>query len=270
MLGGMTVSKMLDAKVLAIYPVAPETYYMEFDAPDIARLAVPGQFVHVRCSESQQPLLRRPISIHMVSRPKGVLALLFRVVGKGTELLSQYKIGDQLNLLGPLGRGFTMPLPGSRVAIAAGGIGAAPLVFLVQELANMKCQVTVYLGARDKKSLLCDGQFVQMDAEVVIATDDGSLGFKGTVPELMRGHLDWRKTAMTYACGPRGMMQEVSLLLAEADVPGEVSLEEYMGCGVGACLSCAVKISHHGQITNKRVCADGPVFPSWQVVWNEA
>lgn len=262
------MSKMVDAKVIAAYQVAPETFYMELNAPEIARLAVPGQFVHVRCAESQDPLLRRPLSIHMVSRPKGVLALLFRVVGKGTELLSRYKTGDNLNLLGPLGRGFTMPLPGSKVAVAAGGIGAAPLVFLVQELANMKCQVTVYLGARDKKSLLCDGQFIQMDAEVVMATDDGSLGFKGNVVELMKKHMDWRKTAMMYVCGPKIMMREISAMLAEADVPGEVSLEEYMGCGVGACLSCAVKISHHGQVTNQRVCADGPVFPSWQVVWD--
>lgn len=261
------MSKVMDAKVLAVYPVAPETYYMELDTPDIARLAVPGQFVHVRCSESQDPLLRRPISIHMVSRPKGVLALLFRVAGKGTELLAQKKPGDVVNLMGPLGKGFTMPLPGSRVAVAAGGIGAAPLVFLVQELANMKCQVTVYLGAKDKKNLLCDGQFVQMEAEVVIATDDGSMGFKGTVPELMKRHPDWRKTAMTYMCGPKGMMREIAGLVAEADVPGEASLEEHMGCGVGACLSCATKISHHGEITNKRVCADGPVFPSWQVIW---
>ncbi len=261
------MSKVMDAKVMAVFTVAPDTYYMELEAPEIARLAVPGQFVHVRSSDSQDPLLRRPISIHMVSRPKGVLALLFRVVGKGTELLAQKKTGDRVNIMGQLGRGFTLPLPGSRVAVAAGGIGAAPMVFLVQELANMKCQVTVYLGARDKKSLLCDGQFVQMEAEVVIATDDGSMGFKGAVPELMRRHSDWRRTAMTYMCGPKGMMKEISAMLAEADVPGEVSLEENMGCGVGACLSCAVKITHHGQVTNKRVCTDGPVFPSWQVVW---
>ncbi|MCL5935580.1 MAG: dihydroorotate dehydrogenase electron transfer subunit [Bacillota bacterium] len=261
------MSKVLDAKVTGVFPVAPSTYYMELEALEIARLAVPGQFVHVRCSDAQDPLLRRPISIHMVSRPKGVLALLFRVVGKGTELLAQKKVGDLVNIMGPLGRGFTLPLPGSRVAVAAGGIGAAPLVFLIQELANLKCQVTVYLGARDKKNLLCDGQFVQMEAEVVIATDDGSMGFKGTVPELMKRHNDWRRTALTYLCGPKGMMKEIAALLAEADVPGEVSLEEHMGCGVGACLSCAAKITHHGQITNKRVCADGPVFPSWQVVW---
>ncbi len=262
------MSKVLDAKVLAVYQVAPETYYMELEAPDIARLAVPGQFVHVRCSEAQEPLLRRPLSIHMVSRPKGVLALLFRVIGKGTELLAQRQPGDLVNLMGPLGRGFTLPLPGSRVAVAAGGIGAAPLVFLVQELANMKCQITVYLGAKDKKSVLCDGQFEQMDAEVVVATDDGSLGWRGNVTDLMGRHMDWRRTAMTYVCGPKPMMQGIAAMLAEADVPGEVSLEEHMGCGVGACLSCSVKISHHGKVTNKRACADGPVFPSWQVVWD--
>ncbi|MEG6511348.1 dihydroorotate dehydrogenase electron transfer subunit [Desulforamulus ruminis] len=261
------MSKVMDARVLAVYPVAPETFYMELEAPDIARLAVPGQFVHIRCSDSKDPLLRRPLSIHMVSRPKGVLALLFRVAGAGTALLAQKQPGERVNLMGPLGRGFSMPLPGSRIAVAAGGIGAAPLVFLVQELAHMKCQVTLYLGARDKKSLLCDGQFEQMEAEVVVATDDGSFGFKGTVPELMKKHPDWRRTAMTYMCGPKGMMKEIAALLQEADVPGEASLEEHMGCGVGACLSCAVKISHHGEITHKRVCADGPVFPSWQVVW---
>lgn len=206
------MSKVLDAKVLAVYQVAPETYYMELEAPDIARLAVPGQFVHVRCSETQEPLLRRPLSIHMVSRPKGVLALLFRVIGKGTEMLAQRQPGDLVNLMGPLGRGFTLPLPGSRVAVAAGGIGAAPLVFLVQELANMKCQITVYLGAKDKKSVLCDGQFEQMDAEVVIATDDGSLGWQGNVTDLMGRHMDWRRTAMTYVCGPKPMMQGVAAL----------------------------------------------------------
>ncbi|GAB6157354.1 dihydroorotate dehydrogenase electron transfer subunit [Desulfotomaculum varum] len=262
------MSKVLDAKVAAVFPVAPETYYMELVAPEIARLAVPGQFVHVSCSSAHDPLLRRPLSIHMVSRPQGILALLFRVVGKGTAILAQKRAGDMVNVMGPLGRGFTLPLPGSRVALAAGGIGAAPLVFLAQELANLKCPITVYLGAKDKKSLLCDGQFVQLGAEVVIATDDGSLGFQGTVPDLMRRHHDWQRTAMTYLCGPKAMMQEISVMLAAADVPGEVTLEEKMACGIGACLSCAVKITHHGQVTQQRVCADGPVFPSWQVVWD--
>jgi dihydroorotate dehydrogenase electron transfer subunit len=287
---------------------------MEIRAGAVAEAARPGQFVHVRCLESLEPLLRRPISICSVDRQEEKVTLLYRVVGRGTGLLAVKRPGEAVSLLGPLGRGFTLPgeepqravpcpspviSPRAQVPVAAvgGGIGVAPLFFLLEELARRDCHGIVYIGAASAGQLLLVNEIKALGHDVQTATDDGSDGFRGFITDLFEENLKQRPEGQrsivgksdtnqiekfnmkpepdgrslpgfVYACGPAPMMRRVSGLASACGIPCEVSLEERMGCGVGACLSCACKIQdREGAVRYRRVCIDGPVFPAEEVVW---
>lgn len=277
--------------------MAPGCYRLTFFSPEIALLARPGQFLHIRVTPGLEPLLRRPFSIHAVNRRTGTVALFYRVVGRGTGLLAKKKKGELLDVIGPLGRGFTLPAAGQRVALVAGGIGIAPLFFLLQTLAGLVNFVDVFLGARTAGDLLLIREVQELVNEcvqkeqyfspanpqpgsfeysvhasrgkVMIATDDGSCGHRGPVTELLARLLPERKVQMVYACGPVAMLRSVSLLLEQSGVDGELSLEERMGCGIGACLSCVCKTrQENGQgFSYRRVCLEGPVFKASEVIW---
>ncbi len=252
------------------YPVvkheetAPGQRLLCLDAPEIALGSAPGQFLHVRCSEGRDPLLRRPISIHFAEREGGRVCILYRVAGRGTSLLARVAPGDHVDVLGPLGRGYTLPSAGERVAVVGGGIGAAPLFFLLAEMrkyyGRYLDRVSVFLGAHTLEALPGAALIREMGYHLDIATDDGSGGFKGTVADLFREASGNRTFDRVYACGPPPMLR----VLAAAVGPGpavEVSVEERMGCGVGACLSCACRVrSAGGAVEYAHVCRDGPVF----------
>ncbi|OAT86735.1 dihydroorotate dehydrogenase electron transfer subunit [Desulfotomaculum copahuensis] len=268
------------AEVLENREVAAGIRLLWLDAPAVCRAAAPGQFVHVRCAENLDPLLRRPLSIHAVERGKGRMALLYQVAGRGTALLAARRPGDRLDVLGPLGHGFTIPAPGRRMALVGGGIGAAPLFFLCQELAERDVSGYILAGARSREQLivpslpaagppdewLAPGRFVRR-----AATDDGSAGHHGPVTDLLAPLLAGREVDAVYACGPRGMLQAVCALLKRYRVPGQVSLEERMGCGVGACLACACRTAgEDGRPSGyQRVCVEGPVFAADAVLWED-
>lgn len=233
---------------------------MCLEAPEIASKAVPGQFLHVRCADLQDPVLRRPLSIHFADPERGLAYVLYRVSGRGTALLARKKPGDHVDVMGPLGRGYTIPAPGVSAAVIAGGIGIAPLFFLLGEIKKVYAggtnSVPVFLGAATSGALLAAGQVRDMGFPLYIATDDGSTSYKGTVLELFKKEAGWRAFDRVYACGPLPMLKG----LAEYVGPGpeiEVSVEERMGCGVGACLSCACRATSGGYA---HVCKDGPVF----------
>ncbi len=247
--------------------VAPSYYLLEFTAKQLALSAKPGQFVHVKCSETQDPLLRRPISIHRVNREKGTVSLLYRAVGRGTKLLAAKKPGESLDILGPLGNGFQLPPPGSKVAIVAGGIGIAPLFFLTEELIAHDLLPEVFFGARSSADLPAKEQITALGVKLFLATDDGSAGRCGSVTELLAEHVE--KFNCIYACGPYPMMKKVAEMSRGKGIALQVSLEERMGCGVGACLACSCKIKTAQGNSYKRVCTDGPVFNAEEVVWYE-
>lgn len=233
---------------------------MCLEAPEMACGAVPGQFLHVRCADLQDPILRRPLSIHFADPEKGLVYLLYRVSGKGTALLARKTPGDHVEVMGPLGRGYTIPAPGGSVAVIAGGIGIAPLFFLLGKIKKAFSgdidRVPVFLGAATSGVLPAAGQIREMGFPLYIATNDGTSGFKGTVLELFKTEAGGRAFGRVYACGPLPMLKG----LAEYVGPGpeiEVSVEERMGCGVGACLSCACRVVSGGYA---HVCRDGPVF----------
>lgn len=301
------MSSVADAKVLKQIKVAPDHYRLTLVAPEAALAARPGQFLHVRCGATRDPLLRRPISIHAVDRERGEVTLLYRVAGRGTALLAEKKKGDPVNLLGPLGSGFTLPLGREKVSLVAGGIGIAPLFFLLQELSRRDICAAVFWGSANKKQFFsaeASGrpgnrfsllrEIRELGHKVILATDDGSVGYPGFVTDLFElcvqggsggevkvscdadalEALEKCKLELAfqsdrvYGCGPRGMLRRLCEIIDKRGLTGEVSLEERMGCGVGACLSCACKIKEgEDGFQYRRACLEGPVFPAGEVVW---
>lgn len=262
---------------------------LTLQAEAVASNSRPGQFLHVRCGDTLDPLLRRPISIHAVDREKGEITLLYRVAGKGTALLSEKKEGERISLLGPLGRGFSMPAGTGGICVVAGGIGIAPLYFLLRELSRRKIYAAAFLGAPTGRQLICADEIKELGHTVFPATDDGSAGFHGTVAELFdlysripadgcggggryagQPELPGKPPfEMVYACGPKGMLKEVCEILSQANINGEIAFEERMGCGLGACLSCVCKtVDAERGFRYRRTCVDGPVFPAGEVIWD--
>jgi dihydroorotate dehydrogenase electron transfer subunit len=247
------------ARVKSNSELMPRTRLIWLDAPAIAELSRPGQFVMVRCGEGHDPLLRRPLSIHRVDGTGGV-ALLFEVAGRGTSWLSQRAPGDLFDLMGPLGSGFLVKPAAKNLLLVAGGIGIAPLAFLAEEATRLGRAVTVLLGAR-KASQLCPGSQLPNGISIVKATEDGSEGRKGLVTDLVgefAGQAD-----QVFACGPASMYQSMARLDCLKGKSVQVSLEERMACGVGACYGCTVRTSKGP----KQVCQDGPVFDMADIVW---
>ncbi|MCX5695921.1 MAG: dihydroorotate dehydrogenase electron transfer subunit [Candidatus Omnitrophica bacterium] len=249
----------LKAKILAQTKIKDNYWHCEFSAPQIAKNALPGQFINIRVSANFDPLLRRPISLHGVSAAK--VKIVYEVVGKATEILVRKKKGEFLDIIGPLGNGFDLGMQkaeGRRQILVAGGMGVAPLMFLAEKL---KVPSLVLIGAKTKKDLLCVQEFKKLGCSVKISTDDGSLGFKGRVTELLRNNLT--KSCALYACGLKPMLKVISDIANEYNIPAQVSLEEHMSCGIGACLGCVVKTKEG----LKRVCQEGPVFKAQDLIW---
>ena len=264
--------KDVKAKILSNKLVGRAYYKMALGAPYITRAAKPGQFVQIKCSDGLEPFLRRPFSIHRVkgggSRVKEI-EILYEVVGKGTEILAGKKVGDSVDILGPLGTGFSLPLTSSlepRAIIIAGGIGAAPLVYLAEELTKKKIKTIVLIGAKTKDAILCEKDFKKITREVYVSTDDGTYGCHGFVSRLFHNILkttESRFETIVYVCGPNGMLKCIAEICAERSFECQVSLEEKMACGTGACLGCAVPTKSG----NKLACKDGPVFNATSLSW---
>ncbi len=239
----------------------PGVYLIWLEASQIALAAKPGQFVMVNCGE--ETFLHRPLSIHQVEdMAKEKLALLFAVKGKGTHWLSQRQEGDNLDLIGPLGNGFSLSPASSNLLLVAGGIGIAPLRFLAQEAVSRGHSVKLLLGAADS-SRLYPGHFFLPEIEIITATEDGSTGKKGMVTGLLPGLAHWADCIFT--CGPLPMYQTMVRTPVLKDRNIQVSLEVRMGCGLGFCYGCTVKT----KIGLKQVCQDGPVFKLDEVLWDE-
>ncbi len=241
-----------------------DLYRMDIILPELAKIANPGQFVHIKTGLDNEPLLRRPISIHDIAQNDGVLSLLYKVVGTGTALLSRIQAGARIDLMGPLGNGFKLPPAGVRVLLVGGGIGIAPLVYLVRKLNEIKCQITVLYGELHSDRLVALDKLLEFNAQVITATQDGSQGYKGLVTDLLETEIDSNAIDYIYTCGPEAMMAKVFDFARKKEIPGQLSFEEYMACGVGACLGCAKKL-RADDINHAKICVDGPVFSFEQV-----
>ncbi len=258
--------------------VGPEHFLMRVYVPQLTKLAKPGRFVHIRCSSGMDPLLRRPISLHGIDYGKGTISLLYQVVGTGTRMLAEMSPGDGIDLMGPLGNGFTIPDGINKALVVGGGIGVAPLFPLVQSLKHYGIEQTVLLGARSAAFVIGREQLESLGVKVKIATDDGSFGYQGFVTGLAEDVIPAAKPDYFFACGPYPMLKGLISLTKGFGLSGQVSLEEYMGCGVGACLACVCKNrtgggteqpASAGGFEYKKVCTDGPVFEASEVILDD-
>ena len=240
--------------------IGTDIYDMVLSFPKGAKEAKPGQFIAMYCEDGTK-LLPRPISICGIDAEKGTLRVVYRIAGEGTRLFSEMKEGDSLEVLGPLGNGFTMKE--EKAIIVGGGIGIPPMLELAKQLS---CEKTVILGYRDE--LFLKDEF-ESYADVVVATEDGSCGTKGTVIDAIKeAGVDGK---VIYACGPMPMLKALAEYAEAHDMEAQISLEERMACGIGACLGCICKTKkkdHHTNVNNQRICKDGPVFDAKEVVFS--
>lgn len=239
-------------------------FQMVLEAPDVVSLAQAGQFVHVRCGDDYDPLLRRPISINRLDKAAGRLTLVYKVVGRGTEQLSRSNTGDYVDIMGPLGNGFT--LQGTKPLLIGGGLGNAPLLALADALAPRT--VTMVMGAQNAEGLVIYDEFANACCNIHAATNDGSIGYCGYAPVLAEELFARQSYDIIYACGPVPMLRYIQQMAARFKIPCQISLEEFMACGVGACLGCTCRPAAEGN-PYKKVCTDGPVFWSGEVVLDE-
>jgi len=257
--------------------VSSNCYRMTFESKEIACRVKPGQFLHIKCSDTHDPLLRRPISVHSIEN--NIVGILYKVVGKGTLLLSKKTSGDPIDVIGPLGNGFDYQLVSNcqLPILVGGGIGIAPLYFLAQRLVERGSNVTVLIGADTKCNILCIDELKKLDCKVKVSTDDGSFGLRGTVIELLKKEISSTNSKLKlFVCGPVPMLKQVNQLVSKYNVSSQVSLERQMACGVGACMGCTIKSRKqkaesrkNRMFDYKRVCKDGPVFDIKEVVWED-
>ncbi len=246
-----------------------DLYRLDLYSPEISREVQPGQFLHLRVRDGgYDPLLRRPFSIYDWDGSRGIISIMYRVVGRGTGILAQRPAGDKLDIMGPLGRPFTLWEGDRKVIVVAGGVGMAPLYPLVKAFLKKDVEVEVLLGARTEGQLVGIEDLQELKINPHVATQDGSTGFKGLVTDLLKEKLEENSFHRLYTCGPRPMLEEVARVAGVYQLKGEVSLEELMACGVGACLGCVCPVKDgEGRAEDgaqktlyKKICAQGPAF----------
>ena len=243
-----------EAKVIGQWVLNANTRQIDLIAPQIAAEAVPGQFVNVQVSNRTVPLLRRPLGVAGVDKKQGVVRLIYRIIGEATRILADVCSGDVISVVGPLGHGFDRSA--KHPLLVGGGTGLAPLLYLAESMVDEGIKPDVLMGGRTADDLFWKDIYVDLVERMGLTTDDGSLGTPGTVMAelplmLRRLHYD-----CVYVCGPVPMMKAVSAAVLEKGIKCQVSLEKYMGCGLGACLSCSCQ----GVGKRLKVCQDGPVF----------
>lgn len=244
--------------VLSKRAAAKGIFDMLIDCPDIAALAQAGQFVQ---AAADGYFLRRPISICDIDKQRGTIRLVFEVRGKGTQKLSEINAGQPIDIIAPLGKGFTFE-EGKRAVCVGGGIGTPPMLSIAKLCGK---NARVISGFRNASAVILQEDFAAAGCETLLCTDDGSAGLHGFVTQPLEEILKTDKPDIVYACGPMPMLKGIALLAEKYGVYCEVSLEQRMACGVGACLVCACKTVKNGEQILSHVCKDGPVFNSGEV-----
>ena len=253
------------AHILSNEELMPKIYLLWVEAPGIAGGARPGQFVTVRCGEGYDPLLRRPFSIHRVAggrkTQRSRIALLYAVRGRGTRWLASRVEGDVIDVLGPLGRGFSVQRASRNLLLVAGGMGIAPLAFLADEAIAADRSVSLLIGSATASGIY-PSHLLPPEVELAITTEDGSAGRKGLVSELVPDLLPWAD--QVFACGPMPMYHAIAAVSYRL-LPGksiQVLLEVPMACGMGVCYGCSLETKRGPRL----VCKDGPRFELTEVV----
>ena len=249
----------LNCKLVSTNEIAPNIYDFVIESNAIALAATPGQFLHIRCGG--ETFLRRPISICDVSGNN--IRFIFEVRGEGTKELSRCKIGDTLDVLAPLGIGFKPSITkGGEILLVGGGIGTFPLLWLSKQFRGKAISL---LGYRNKNTVTLQDDFINSCQNVFVATDDGSLGYHGVITDIAEELIRSNKVGGIFACGPKPMLKIVAEAANSKGIPCEVSMEQRMGCGVGACMTCTCSVKGE----NVRVCKMGPVFNAKDVIFDD-
>ncbi len=255
-------------KILDNKKVADNIYKMVLDSSSVYNKALPGQFVHVRGNNSYKPLLRRPFSIYKID--SGNMSILYKVVGEGTFCLSQHKNNEKIDVLGPLGNHFVMPEGKKKIFFIAGGMGIAPISFLidffVEKKVGMMDNIKVIFGVRKSEELILKDDLKKNKyLDLHLLTEDGKEGKKGTTIECFENLIkkEDNSNCLVYAAGPIAMFRALKKICDFYGIPAQVTYENFMGCGIGACLGCVIN-TKNGQ---KRVCKDGPVFHIDELIW---
>jgi dihydroorotate dehydrogenase electron transfer subunit len=263
-------------EILSNEEIQKEYFLMKVKIASSFDNPLPGQFVMIRIAGLNDPFLSRPISIYSFSRGKNFckVELLYRVVGKGTQILAGLIKSSQVEIHGPLGGSFEIPESKKQIIFIAGGIGIAPLSLLADHLGRNDClfkeSMSFYLGAQTADDIVGLDKLQKFCYNIQICTDDGTLGRKALVTDAFQKDMKKYPAAdtMIYTCGPKAMVKALSKILSGTKFQCQASLEERMACGTGACMGCAVAIrDNEGNLSYKRVCADGPVFNIRQIVW---
>ncbi|ADR18918.1 dihydroorotate dehydrogenase electron transfer subunit [Calditerrivibrio nitroreducens] len=243
-------------------------YYMIINNKEFVEKAKVGQFLMVQSKEYDyinDPILRRPFGICDVDYDSGDFSILYMIVGKGTMLLSTFKKGSKIEFSPPLGNSFTIQSK-KNVALVGGGIGIAPLYFLAKTLKDNNCKITLYFGGQSEIDIVFLDKFEKVVDEIVVTTNDGSKGMKGLVTDPFIKNIDHYD--YVYTCGPKKMLEAVSRICIDSGRAVEVSLDERMACGLGACLGCIVYVKDDdGNEIQKRCCVEGPIFDGSKVIW---
>ncbi len=256
-----------DGEVLINEPAAQGVYLMRLAAPRISERCQPFQFIQIQTDPRLSPFLRRPFSVLRADRSAGWLEVVYDVIGPGTCRMSQAEPGSRLGLLGPLGNSFT-PMDASRFLLVGGGVGLVPLAFLAWERPRDRSRMLLLMGAATRARMPDLDRLVPDDLECHLATDDGGLGHRGLVTDLIADHVVPDGTAIL-TCGPHPMMARVAVVAAELNLPCYASLEIHMACGFGACMGCVVECRDADREDHRflRVCIEGPVVDAHSIVW---
>ncbi|AGC67659.1 dihydroorotate dehydrogenase B (NAD(+)), electron transfer subunit PyrK [Thermoclostridium stercorarium subsp. stercorarium DSM 8532] len=254
-----------NAVVVKNEKLAENIYLLRLKSEKISHNAAPGQFVNIKCCDGLDTYLRRPVSILRTHGPENTFDIAFMVRGKGTRILSCLKEGDAVDCIGPLGRGFTLPEKGERICVVGGGIGIFPLLYLLEKSAG--AYKAAFLGFRSGGLVVLGKDFEKAADQLIISTDDGSFGEKGPVTTPFLKYLEKERPDRVYTCGPAPMMIKVADACNERGIFCEVSMEQRMGCGIGACLVCVCRIKHNDDWAYERICRDGPVFRAEEVIF---
>lgn len=242
--------------------LAKEIYSFEIHCPEVAEIAAAGQFVHIRTGNFT---LRRPISICGIDRNKGTLRIVFEIRGEGTAEIARLNKGDLIDMLAPLGHGFTINPDYEKIVLIGGGIGTPPMLPLAQEYGGKAISIS---GFRNSQAVILQEDFKKTGAEVILCTDDGSAGIHGFVTQPLSELVEQGRISAVYACGPMSMLKNIAGICKAKNIYCEISLEERMACGIGACLGCACRTVRNDEEYFAHVCKDGPVFNAEEVVFN--
>jgi dihydroorotate dehydrogenase electron transfer subunit len=263
----------VQAEVLSIRKVGAYNA-MTVVAPGIAELTKPGHFIAVQVGGPESSmLLRRAFAVYDVKERGvygGTVEFVFAVHGKGTAWLARQRPQDKIDIVGPLGKPFRMPTQPVTATLVGGGYGSAPLLPLATALRDRGCRVDFVLGAGSGDRLFGQLDAKRMAASIAVTTDDGSVGERGRVSDVLPGVLDRTGAEVVYACGPMAMLRAVSELAAERGIPAQVAVEESMACGIGVCMTCVLPVvGDDGQTRMVRSCVEGPVFLGDRVRWDD-